>query len=1173
MPTDGIELLARWREAGEWWVGEAPKEWARYLDAQGIRREKCRDLPLLMLPGVMNPGEPDGREDYDVRIRKRRDEKVARACGLIQDPDLVQVQRQDREAALLHIVSGYSFGRSVLMAEEASAHVAYRGYSAALIADRFSLAGVREFANTAHNVGIRSLMGATLELADGGEIVLVAQNAVGFRSLSRLISECHLKEPRGYPLATWERLRKHTEGLLMLTGGDPGPINRELVRRDVDSARRLLKRFVDLYGRENVFVQIERAFLPWEIVVNRRLLEIAKSLDLVPLAGGAVTHLEPGAFPAQDVMVCVESLCEIDEIEGRKPRRGEGQPEIRLPPRRALNAERYLHTAAEMKKLYADRPDLVENTLRFVDRCEHEKDILPGMAQLPKLVDDENGLLRHKVYQGARLRYPNMSKSEFDRIELELNRILNQRFAAHFLVAADMCDWAREQGILFSGRGSVVDSAVAYCLGLSRIDAHEHKLHFDRFLPEGSENRPDIDIDFEAARRNDIRQYLVQKYGEDHVATVAAFGAYRTRGIIRDVGKVLGIPPESLTYLSKRLHGSVTPDRLREAIQDKPELRDSGIPVQRFEWVFRLAGLLMDVPMGIRAHSSGVVISRDPVWDTVPVMLSADEDVRIIQWDKRSAKRSFDKFDVLCLRGNDVLAGAQSRIRLTDCEFDVEAVPLNDPGTYETMRRGQLIGIPQSASPAMRQAHIRLRTNDLIDASLVQAGIRPGVGGAVKLNELIKRRRADEWPHYHPKLDEILDHTYGLVVFQEQVDMLLERFGKYTADEAETIRESIHKKRRESYVNTIREKTIARFMSNGCDIELATHVYDLVAGFQGYGFAQGHALAFAEVSVRSIWCQQNYPAEYFSALLDSQPAGYYGPCTIANEARARGVKILHPDVNKSDKKFSVEDLSPEPRDPDVRVPHGGIRVALEQIGGVSEATVDRLLEKRKSHPYRSFFDFVARVRPDRDELEMFILAGAFDSLAPNRRALLWAIPRAQEYAALCNIKEDSLDLPWEEPELPPDIEDFDRVERAIRERQVLDLDIDHHLMGFERERVKAKGIITTQEAGALTAGTKAFVVGNPIRLRFPPTGSGHRVMFFDLEDETGLLNVTCFDRVYQRYGHAIICSPYITLYGEAQDRDGHTAFLTHRVYNYQPRLGTDVDVRELPITTADFLVS
>src|SRR5581483_3329826 len=308
-------------------------------------------------------------------------------------------------------------------------------------------------------------------------------------------------------------------------------------------------------------------------------------------------------------------------------------------------------------------------------------------------------------------------------------------FASHFLAIWEACRWAKSKGMLYSARGSVVDSAVAYCLNLSRIDAIKHGLHFDRFLPPDGSKRPDIDIDFEFRKRDDVREFFKQRYGEDKVAGISAIPTYQGRGIVRMIGKALMIPESAIDYLAKRLHGSVSGRKMEDAIKARPELRDSGIPTERFLLLFELASRIDGLPRGMATHASGLILSSEPICDTAPLMQAAIPNVPIIQWDKFSAKHFFDKYDVLCLRGQDVLAGTGR---------DTETISMEDESVYQKFREGDLIGIPQSASPAMRQAHIRLRTADLHDASLVQAGIRPGVGGAVKINTLIRRRRGLE---------------------------------------------------------------------------------------------------------------------------------------------------------------------------------------------------------------------------------------------------------------------------------------------------------------------------------------------------------------------------------------------------------------------------------------------
>lgn len=1247
------EVQAVWREAGEWWANEPYREFTRFIDSNGVRREERQDLPslsLLIQSGQKNY-DHDCSEEVTVRAEKIRDEKIKRACGVLPKEyyedktaefQLVRDSRLTRQSksmypfgkklngphtqsrviaapinktlssyAPLHIKSGYSFGSGTMLAEEIPLVCASFGIPAAAITDHMSLVGAVEFVKTCKKQGVKPIVGASMSMADGGELVLLAKSKRGYEQLSQLISACHLEEPRHYPLCTWARIEKYSRELICLTGGDVGLLNRLIINRQHDDAEKYIDRLISIFGPSNVFVEIERSFLPWQIQANRALIQLAEHKGLTPFAGGLITHPRRSDFPIHDILTCVESLCTVDEVIGRKPHRHPEQPQTTRIPERCLNAERFLRRPDEMHDLFADDPRLLANSLLIADRIDD--DVLPDRTQLPKLFDDDNRALREITEMGALRLHGGYRGKLKKRVEGELDRIQQLGFARHFLVAWDMVRWAENQQIHHSGRGSVVDSAVAYCLGFSRIDAFKHELHFDRFLPVDGTKRPDIDIDFEAKRRDDVREYLTDKYGRDKVATVAAVGAYCTRGIVREVGKALGLPNETIGYLAKKIHGGVPADQLESALMERPELRGANIPKERFRLVFQLAQKLMDVPRNMRAHSSGVVISSRSLAETVPVMWSAssarvtgqkevDENIRIIQWDKRSCKYFFDKFDVLCLRGQDVLSGTEDRVRVHTPDFSATRISTEDQETYRAMRSGELIGIPQSASPAMRQAHIRIKTQNLHDASLVQAGIRPGVGGAVKINTLIARRRGKEsYSFDHPELQRILEHTYGIIVFQEQVDQLLQSFCGYSSGEAEDLRDNIYKKRREEFAKSVRDTLLETMLKRGHSQSVAQQVVDYIVGFNGYGFAQGHALAFAEVSIRSIYCQQNHPSEYFAALLSAQPAGYYGPCTIANEARGRGAMILSPDVNRSGEEFTVEDIDVN----GLIVPGGGIRVALKQIHGVSAKTRARIIQsvpqREKSNceiplksvqssrsgsvlvaekhyepaelppkRFSSFFDFVLKTRPERDELEQLILCGAFDSLHSNRRALLWSIPKAFDYAK--QIPENALPLQMPEPMLTMDIEDFSHAERSIHERRILELDLSTHLMSFERDRVASRGGISSQDAKQLQPGRKAIVVGNPIRLRFPPTASGKRVVFFDLEDETGLLNVTCFDDVYRRDGHAIVCSPYVTIIGEAQDRDGHTAFLAHRVFPYRPQILKEVNHEVLPITTADFLV-
>jgi error-prone DNA polymerase len=1165
---EGPKLVARWRYAGAWWCGESQTETVRWLDSGGAPRERTRSIGPVARLDSMAPERDriNASEDLDLQLRpgKTRDEKVGRACGWVRDPARTLVGKASRPYAPLHVLSGYSFGRSVLLAEEIGRLAAMHGLPAVAIADVMALTGAHELAKQCRMHGVKPIVSASFEMPEGGELVLAARDAVGWRSLSRLVTACHLDEPRLHPLCRWERLALHAEGLLCLTGGDVGPLDRLLARGKLSEAATLVDRLIAIYGREQVFLEVDRAYLPWSMRVESRLRELAVSRGLRLVAGGAVTHARREHFPAQDVLTCAQTLCLVDEVIGRKPARHGSQPQATLPPVRSLNGERFLRTPDEMKELYADAPDLLDATLAFAERVE--PDVLPGPVPLPRLHDDPDRALRELTFAGARERYRRVTPALTAHLTMEIDRFGQLGYSSHALLAHDLCRWARDRGILFSARGSAVDSAVLYALGVSRIDAYAHRLHFDRFLPEDGTKIPDIDIDFEARRRDDVHEYLIRRFGVEHVSGLAAIGSLRSRGIVREAGKALGLPEAAIGMIAKRLHAGIRPEALADALERRPELKGVSHAKDRLRWVFHLAHLMRDVPRGMRSHSSGVIVSGTPIRDVVPVQRSGGTALdRIIQWDKRSAKRCFVKFDLLCLRGQDVLGGTQDRLREAFGLFDVEAVEVDDPDIYRAMRSGQTVGIPQSASPAMTQAHARIGTENLADASLVQAGIRPGVGGAVKLNTLIARRRGATYEFDDPEFERILGPTYGVIVFQEQVDQLLQVFCGFSGGQAEEIRESIHEKRWDDYGGTIKDLLIERAMARGFRPAVATQAWEYIAGFKGYGFAQGHALAFAEISARSVWCQQNYPAAYFAALLDAQPAGYYGPSTLVNEARSRGLRVLPPDVNLSTLRVEVEDVVAED-DPRVRVPAGGIRLDLGTIAGLSVSTRERIVA---GSPYDSVADFARRARPRRDELEQLILCGALDGLHPNRRALLWGATK--EGCDRAATKEAALPLGLGEMELP-DVPDFSDAEKALHERTILGLDVTRHLMAWERDRVREKRALTTSEAKGLADGESAMLVGNPIRLRFPPTPSGKRVVFFDLEDETGLLNVTCFDQVYRAHGEAIVLSPYVVVFGRCQRRDDYPAFLADRVIPYRPSLLRLAQRTEVPLKTADFLV-
>ncbi len=1155
MDCNHEQILTTFKEAGEWWEGRPERTVTRYFDRHHRLRERIVEGEQLGLDDSAPDNAPieDYRIDFSLRIQKIRDEKVLKASGLlpVQNFEILNSSGCGTEFVGLHAVSAYSFGYSSILAEEFGPLAAGAEMPALLLADRYSVAGSYEFERSLKKVGVRPLHGASIELIPEGELVLVAQSKRGWSNLCQLLSACHLQNERRFPRVNWPLIERYSHNLLCIIPGSLSYLYWLISKRDYSAASAHIQRLQSIFGANKVFVEIEISHLPHEDRIIRDLLAFCDQMSIPAMAGGPKAHARRNHFPAMDVNACIEGLCTIEDIEDRKCRFGDYAPAHRITSRRFPNAERYFRTRNETLTAYHGLKHLLDNTRCILDLCD--KDILPGRAALPSVSADEPGDLTRLVQQSVTTLRKNATKAYTRRLENELQRVIALGFSGHFLIAYDICKYAQEECIGYSARGSVVDSLLAFHLEMTTINAYDHKLFFDRFLPADGSKRPDIDIDFEAARRNDIRQYLVKRFGEDHVCTVAAFGSMSTRGIVREVGKVMGLPSSMIGFLAKKVHGGIPPNKLIAALEKRPELRDSNINKERYRWIFRLAERLTDIPRNIRAHSSGVIVSAEPITTYVAKQLSGDDLTEIIQWDKRSAKFVFDKFDILCLRGQDVLGETTAKLgmtRLEESEWDNEQ-------TYSIMASGKLIGVPQSASPAMRQAHVRLQTENLFDASLVQAGIRPGVGGAVKINELIARRRGKAYAIEHPDLEPILGLTYGIIVFQEQVDQLLQKFAKYTAGEAEDTRERIYKMRRESFAASIKQEVLDRIILNGYSNEIAQLVYEYVSGFEGYGFAQGHALAFAEISLKCTHLQNAYPATYFSALLNAQPAGYYGPVTIANEARQRGIRLLRPTIGESRYKAYAFD-------------EGTIQLGWKDLHSVSETSKQQLAELANDGEQLSIYHAISASGIQLSEFESLIKIGAFDRIERNRRRLLWSAKEIWNLAR--TIGKGSLDFNDYQLRNEHSIKPFSIAEEALLDRKLLGLDVERHIVAFERKHIKEHDCLSTKDVYSLKPGEKCAVVGNPIRLRFPPTKSGKRVVFFDLEDETGLLNVTCFDATYIRDGAAIICSPYVTIRGEVQDRDGHLAFLAKRIFPYKPVMLAELpdDPKVLPV--GDFLV-
>ncbi|MEW6107267.1 MAG: DNA polymerase III subunit alpha, partial [Bacillota bacterium] len=630
-----------------------------------------------------------------------------------------------------------------------------------------------------------------------------------------------------------------------------------------------------------------------------------------------------------------------------------------------------------MAHLFRRYPEAIAAAGEIADRCS--PGLLLDQRLFPTFVPPEGTgtsaeYLRHLVYEGASSRYGTITPAIRSRLDHELDVICTLGYEDYFLMVWDVVNFARQKGIRFAGRGSAADSAVAYCLFITSVDPIARGLLFERFLSLERAQKPDIDIDFDARRRDEVRDYLQRKYGPERVATVCTFNTFQARSAVRDVGKAMGLPPGDIDRLAKRLP-HMCADEIRAAFERYPELRESGISVEKYSRLFDVCQALAGVPRHIGTHLGGVVASRVPLVRVTPLQMAA-RGVVITQFDKDDVEEvGLIKLDLLSLR---MLAAVEDSVRLSGVDY--QHIPLDDEATYEMLNAGETIGAFQLESPAQRALQGRLGASTIEDIVASVALIRPGPVQGNMVEPFVARRRGlEDVTYVHPSLERILKKTYGVVLYQEQVIEIATAIAGFTPGESDRLRKVMTHYRSRAEMDEIGKEFVRKAMEHGAPREVAETVLSYIVAYAGYGFCEAHAAAFADTAYKTSYLLRHFPAEFYAAILNNQPMGFYPPNTICVEARRRGVRILPVDINRSAERFTVED--------------GAIRVGLLRVRGMSEETAARIVASRGPLGYASVEDFFARVPVDRDLLENLVLCGAFDSLCPNRRAALWKIAR------------------------------------------------------------------------------------------------------------------------------------------------------------------------------------
>ncbi len=1012
--------------------------------------------------------------------------------------------------------SNFSFLEGASHPEELVEEAAQQGLRTIALTDRDGVHGVVRAFVRARREGVRLIAGAQVTVEDGSHIVLLAADRAGWANLCRLLTTGRRRCPKGESMVRWREVCEHAAGLVALWGGRgsliAGPADPVFVARNLREA----------FG-ERLYVMLTRHRLESDAHIEARVRERASRWSLATVAVDEVLYHHAARRPLQDVLTCIRHGVTV-ETAGR----------ITRP-----NATHDLKSPYRFGLLWMDDPASVARTLEVAERCAFRLDQLRYRYPSERRPDGLTSAqwLRTLTFEGARRRYPperfpdGVPPEVTRQLEKELALIHELEYDGYFLTMHEIVSWCRRRGILCQGRGSAANSAVCYCLGITAVDPVQMDLLFERFISRERAEPPDIDLDIEHTRREEVIQWVYRRYGRTHAAMVASVIRYRARSAVRDVGRALGIPATTIDRIARRIspYEALTPEALREA-GFRPDT-----PAHRH--LVTLVAEIQDTPRHLSIHPGGFVLGHEPVCELVPVENAAMEGRTVIQWDKDDLEAiGLFKVDLLALGMLTVISRTFDLVeRHRGVRLDMASIPSDDEATFEMIRRADTVGVFQIESRAQMAMLPRLKPRTWYDLVIEIGIVRPGpiTGGMV--HPYLRRRNGEEAVVYpHPSLEPVLARTLGVPLFQEQVMRLAVVAADYTPGEADQLRRDMAAWRRSGQLERHRERLVRRMVARGIEREFAERVFEQIRGFGEYGFPESHAASFAHIAWVSAWLKQHHRDAFTCALLNAQPMGFYAPSTIIDDARRHGVRVLPVDVTRSEIDTTLEcaDDTLEAlgrRAPsDAGITLRAVRLGLRMVRGLPRAVAERIVEARRAAPLGDIDDVARRARCDDAALVRLAVAGAFDTLDPDRRHALWrsrGVRRARRPELALDV-ETGADVA---------LEPLDALETIAWDYEATGASPRGHPLAPLRARLRAEGLLEARTIARLHDGTRVRTAGLVITRQRPATAGG--VVFMTLEDETGFVNVVLWKSVYERYRVLAKTASLLGVTGHVQRQD------------------------------------
>jgi len=1053
----------------------------------------------------------------------------------------------------LGVTSPFSFLRGASDAIELVLRALELGMDSIGIADRNTLAGVVRMHSACKEAALKPLIGCRLDLTDvqaagppgavqswTPSLLAYPIDRDGYGALSRLLSLGKMRAKKGECELTPQDVAEHQQGIAFIAWPPD----------DLDAFEAELPRLKD------ALPSLHRVAASWlyrgdDNARIERLDRLARSQGCTILATNDVHYHVPDRRPLQDVVTCIREKVTI---------RTAG---YLLNP----NAERHLKSSAEMARLFARWPHAISATREFADELRFSLDEL--RYEYPEETVPEGRspqqYLEHLTWEGAKQRWPDGIPAKVEQqIQHELGLIQRLDFARYFLTVHDIVAFARslDPPILCQGRGSAANSAVCYCLGITAVDPATSDLLFERFISEERREPPDVDVDFEHERREEVIQHIYQKYGRERAGIAATVIHYRPRSAIREVGKVMGLSEDVTAALASTIWGHM------EAELEDARANDAGLDLSdpHLKRTVKLAEQLVGMPRHLSQHVGGFILTERPLTETVPIGNGAMDDRTFIEWDK-------DDIDELGILKIDVLAlGMLTCIR--KCfdlvglhhgeEWDLATVPPEVPEVYDMLCKGDSLGVFQVESRAQMNMLPRLKPRCFYDLVIEVAIVRPGPIQGDMVHPYLKRRSGKEPltfpcpdPEHGPpdELERILKRTLGVPVFQEQAMKIALDAAKFSSEEANQLRKAMATFRSKGNIELLQEKMVGRMVERGYDPDFAQRCFDQIKGFGEYGFPESHAASFAHLVYVSSWLKWKYPAAFAAGLLNSQPMGFYAPAQIVRDAREHGVEVREVDVNHSDWDCTLE--------------NGAMRLGLRQIDGLHRDAADRLVMGRASRPYGSVEDLRSRGGVPVHAIQRLAAADAFRSMGLDRRAALWdsrALKSAPDLPLFAYVEARDEGGESEPAKLPQ----MALAEHVVNDYQTIRLSLKAHPMGFLRHHYAAQKFVTAEQLKRIKDGKRLSTAGLVLIRQRP--GSAKGVVFITIEDETGVANLVVWPDVFEKQRKIVMGARLMAVHGIVQkDPDSDVIHVVaRRLEDHTPMLRhLSEDIMDAPLSQGD----